>query len=201
MPTTSSFTTQGGTRSPALGTSTTFSRGSRPCSETCAASPTIAGRLNALDGIHWLSSALTSFARGLNDTPKIVALGAVASATLGVSGLPFYAAVALAMAAGSVAGGKRVTETLARRVTAMSATEGFSANLVTTVLVGAASLAALPVSTTHVSSSAIVGIGLHRGAKTVDWKTVTDMLLAWVVTLPVAGLVGAGAYALLSRVS
>lgn len=169
--------------------------------ETCAASPTIAGRLNALDGIHWLSSALTSFARGLNDTPKIVALGAVASAALGVSGLPLYAAVALAMAAGSVAGGKRVTETLARRVTAMSATEGFSANLVTTVLVGAASLAALPVSTTHVSSSAIVGIGLHRGAKTVDWKTVTDMLLAWVVTLPVAGLVGAGAYALLSRVS
>jgi PiT family inorganic phosphate transporter len=83
----------------------------------------------------------------------------------------------------------------------MSATEGFSANLVTTLLVGAASVAALPVSTTHVSSSAIVGIGLHRGAKAVDWKTVTDMLLAWVVTLPVAGLVGAGAYALLARVS
>jgi PiT family inorganic phosphate transporter len=83
----------------------------------------------------------------------------------------------------------------------MSATEGFSANLVTTLLVGAASLAALPVSTTHVSSSAIVGIGLHRGAKAVHWKTVTDMLLAWVVTLPMAGLVGAGAYALLARVS
>jgi PiT family inorganic phosphate transporter len=169
--------------------------------ETCAASPTIAGRLNVLEGIHWLSSALTSFARGLNDTPKIVALGAVASAALGVSGLPLYAAIALAMTAGSLAGGKRVTETLACRITAMSATEGFSANLVTTLLVGAASLAALPVSTTHVSSSAIVGIGLHRGAKAVHWKTVTDMLLAWVVTLPMAGLVGAGAYALLARVS
>jgi PiT family inorganic phosphate transporter len=42
--------------------------------DTCAASPTIADRLDALEGIHWLSSALTSFARGLNDTPKIVAL-------------------------------------------------------------------------------------------------------------------------------
>src|SRR5437867_2212628 len=160
----------------------------------CAATPAIAGRLNVLEGLHWLSSALTSFARGLNDTPKIVALGAVASAALGVSGLPLYAAVALTMAAGSLAGGRRVTDTLACRVTAMSVTEGFSANFVTTLLVGAASLAALPVSTTHVSSSAIVGIGLHRGTGTVDWKTVREILLAWFVTLPAAGLVGAGAY-------
>jgi PiT family inorganic phosphate transporter len=157
--------------------------------------------LNVLDAMHWLSAAATSFARGLNDTPKIVALGVLASAGLGTSSVPLYGAIALAMAAGSVAGGRRVTETLARRVTAMSATEGFSANLVTTLLVGAASLAALPVSTTHVSASAIVGIGLHRGAKDLDWTTVREMLLAWIVTLPVAGLVGAGAYALLARVS
>ncbi|MEP6472014.1 MAG: inorganic phosphate transporter [Acidobacteriota bacterium] len=164
--------------------------------ETCA-SPAVAGRLNVLDGLHWLSSALTSFARGLNDTPKIVALGAVASAALGVSGFPFYAAVALAMGGGGLIAGFRVTETLARRVTPMAPTEGFSANLVTTVLVGAASLAALPVSTTHVSSSAIIGIGLRRGARTVHWTTVREMLLAWLVTLPVAALVGAGAYGLL----
>jgi len=132
---------------------------------------------------------------------KIVALGVVASAWLGISGFPFYATVALAMGAGGVIGGLRVTETLARRITPMSPTEGFSANLVTTLLVGAASLAALPVSTTHVSSSAIIGIGLHRGARTVDWRTVREMLFAWIVTLPVAGLVGAGAYALLARVS
>lgn len=169
--------------------------------EECAASPAVAGRLNILDGLHWISSALTSFARGLNDTPKIVALGVVASAWLGISSFPFYATVALAMGAGGVIGGLRVTETLACRITPMSPTEGFSANLVTTLLVGAASLAALPVSTTHVSSSAIIGIGLHRGARTVDWRTVREMLLAWIVTLPAAGLVGAGTYALLARVS
>lgn len=167
--------------------------------EDCVASPAVSSGLNVLDGLHWFSSAATSFARGLNDTPKIVALGVVASAILGISGFPLYAGVAVAMGAGSLLGGLRVTETLASRVTAMSPTEGFSANLVTTLLVGVASLAALPVSTTHLSSSAIIGIGLHRGIRTLNWKTVRDIVLAWVVTLPAAALVGAGAYALLTR--
>jgi len=163
----------------------------------CEESPALAARLDASDALHWLSSALTSFARGLNDTPKIVALAIVASSALGISGFPFYAAVALAMGAGSLVAGFRVTETLARKVTPISPTEGFCANLVTTLLVGLASVAALPVSTTHVSSGAIIGIGLHRGAASVRWTTVRDMLVAWLVTLPVAALVGAVAYAIL----
>jgi PiT family inorganic phosphate transporter len=133
----------------------------------------------------------------LYDTPKIVALGAVASAALGVSGLPFYAAVALAMAAGSIAGGKRVTQTLACRVTAMSATEGFSANLVTTLLVCAASVAALPVSTTHVSSSAAV-VDSPGARQSVEDRHRHAPCLG---RHALAGLVGAGAYALLARVS
>lgn len=164
--------------------------------EECTTSPAVAARITAVDALHWLSSALTSFARGLNDTPKIVALGVVAASGLGISGAPFYVLVAAAMGAGSLIAGLRVTETLARRVTPMLPAEGFAANLVTTVLVGAASLAALPVSTTHVSSGSIIGIGLHRGARSVRWSTVRDMLLAWVVTLPVAALGAAGVYAL-----
>lgn len=165
--------------------------------EDCEASPAVAARLQAVDALHWLSSALTSAARGLNDTPKIVALGIAASSALGISGFPFYAAVALAMGAGSLVAGLRVTETLASNVTPMSPAEGFCANIVTTLLVGWASVAALPVSTTHVSSGAIIGIGLHRGAASVRWKTVRDMLLAWLVTLPAAALIGAGAFAIL----
>jgi len=165
----------------------------------CEASSTVAARVSAVDGLHWISSALTSFARGLNDTPKIVALGIVASALLGVSGFPFYAAVAAAMGAGSLIGGFRVTRTLACKVTPMSASEGFCANLVTTLLVGLASLVALPVSTTHVSSGAIIGIGLHRGAASIRWRTVREMLLAWLVTVPVAAVVGVVAYRLLHR--
>ena len=165
--------------------------------EDCEALPAVAARLQAVDALHWLSSALTSFARGVNDAPKIVALAIVASAGPGVSGFSFYALVALAMGAGSLVAGWRVTETLATRVTPMSPAEGFCANVVTSLLVGLASVAALPVSTTHVSSGAIIGIGLHRGAASVGWTTVRDMLLAWLVTLPAAGIVGAGSYAIL----
>lgn len=167
--------------------------------EECAASPAVAARISAVDALHWFSSALTSLARGLNDTPKIVALGVVAAAGLGVSGFPFYVAVAAAMGAGSLIAGLRVTDTLARNVTPMSSGEGLAANLVTTILVGAASLASLPVSTTHVSSGAIIGIGLHRGARSVRWSTVRDMLLAWLVTLPVAALAAGVVFFLLSR--
>ena len=163
----------------------------------CDVSPAVTARVGAVDALHWFSSALTSFARGLNDTPKIVALGIAASAGLGLSGLSFYALVAAAMGAGSLVAGFRVTETLARKVTPMTPAEGFCANLVTTLLVGLASFVALPVSTTHVSSGAIIGIGLHRGAASVSWTTVRDMLLAWLITLPVAALVGGLAYALL----
>lgn len=168
--------------------------------EVCAGSPAVAARISVVDGMHWFSSALTSFARGLNDTPKIVALGIVAAATLGLSGPAFYAAVALGMGAGSLIAGFRVTETLATKVTKMSPAEGFAANAVTTLLVGLASLAALPVSTTHVSSGAIIGIGMRRGAQSVEWSTVRHMLLAWLVTLPVAALVGAAAFAIFARI-
>lgn len=167
--------------------------------ESCAPAPSIAARLSAVDALHWLSSALTSLSRGLNDTPKIVALGIGATAVFGISGGPFYAAVAAGMGAGSLIAGFRVTETLAKKVTRMNPTEGFAANAVTTLLVGLASWAAVPVSTTHVSSGAIIGIGLHRGVKSVEWRTVRDVLLAWLVTLPAAALVGAGAFFLLSN--
>ena len=168
--------------------------------DVCAGSPAVAARISVVDGMHWASAALTSFARGLNDTPKIVALAVVAAATLGLTGAGFYAAVALGMGAGSLIAGFRVTQTLATKVSAMSPVEGFAANAVTTVLVGLASWAALPVSTTHVSSGAIIGIGLHREAKSVEWGTVRAMIFAWLVTLPVAALAGAAAFAIFSRI-
>ncbi len=165
----------------------------------CAASPSVAARVSTVDGLHWLSAALTSMARGLNDTPKIVALGIFGATGLFGSGFPLYAAAAAGMTAGSLIGGFRVTETLAKRVTRMSPAEGFAANAVTSALVGLASFGALPVSTTHISSGAIIGIGLHRDGASVHWSTVREILLAWLVTLPAAAAVGAGAFALFSR--
>ena len=155
-------------------------------------------RVGLLDSLHWTSAGATSFFRGLNDTPKILALGIAATGGFGISGLTFYALVAVAMSFGSVLGGFRVTETLARKVTRISHDDGLLANLATSALVSLASLWALPVSTTHVSSGAIIGIGAESKESRLQWRTVREMLLAWVVTLPASALVAALAFRLLA---
>ncbi|MGH2361025.1 MAG: inorganic phosphate transporter, partial [bacterium] len=155
-----------------------------------------------LDTIHWLSSGLTALARGTNDAPKIVAillLSGTASAWAGSElHTATFAGVALAMGFGSFFGGLRVTETLAEKVTRMDHVEGLSANLTTSSLVLISATLGLPVSTTHVSSSAIIGIGLLKGIEAVRWTTVRDMVLTWVITLPAAAVLACLAYLVLS---
>ena len=103
------------------------------------------------------------------------------------------------MGLGSYLGGLRVTEVPAEKVTRMNHVEGLSANLTTSSLVLVSATMGLPVSTTHVSSSAIVGIGILKGIQAVRWATVRDMVLAWIVTLPVAGILAGLAYFVLAR--
>lgn len=142
---------------------------------------------DVLNGAHYLSAGAVSFARGLNDTPKIVALLVAARAMDLRHGLLM---VGLAMALGAVLQARRVAETMSRNITPMNHGQGFSANIVTAVLVLLASRFGLPVSTTHVSCGALFGIGAVTGQA--RWKTVGAILLAWVVTLPTAALLGAG---------
>ena len=160
------------------------------------------GLVVGLDTIHWISSGLASFARGTNDAPKIVAmllLGSTTAAWPSTSWqLAAFGGVALAMGFGSYFGGVRVTEVLAEKVTRMDHAEGLSANLTTSSLVLISGTLGLPVSTTHVSSSAIVGIGLLKGLNAVRWMTVRDMVLAWIVTLPTAALLAGLAYLILT---
>ena len=166
----------------------------------CDASPATVARLNLMDGMHWLTAGATSFARGLNDTPKILSLDVVANAAFEMTPTVAFGLVALAMVAGSLLAGFRVTETLAEKVTPMTPTEGFAANLVTSVLVIVASRFALPVSTTHVSSGAIIGLGLKRGRGSIHWKTVRGMLGAWLITLPAAAALTGGFYLLIRSI-
>lgn len=157
-----------------------------------------------LDSIHWCSSGLASLARGTNDAPKIAAMLLLGSA---IASWPSVAAqsaaiigVAVAMGLGSYLGGLRVTKVLAEKVTRMNHSEGLSANLTTSSLVFVSALMGLPVSTTHVSSSAIIGIGLLKGVSAIHWTTVRDIVLAWVVTLPAAASLSALAYLLLALI-
>lgn len=165
----------------------------------CKAAHPIAARLT-INHLHWLTSGTTSFARGLNDAPKMVALVLPAMALYGEARTLASAAfliVALGMLAGSWTGGRKVTTLLAEKVTRMNDREGFIANLVTASLVAPGAMLGLPMSTTHVASGAIMGAGIVK-AEGVNRQTIRDMLLAWMVTLPAAAVLGSILYELLS---
>ncbi len=154
----------------------------------------------SLDSAHWASSALLSLCRGMNDAPKIWALCFPLLALGGMQGTNYFLLVALvagAMGAGSLLGGRKVSVVLAERVTRMNPAQSLGANLTAALLVGAATAFALPVSTTHVSSGAIIGVGLEGSKKNLRWRVVAEMVSAWVVTLPVTAAVAAGFYLLL----
>lgn len=158
----------------------------------------------SIDQAHWVSSALVSLSRGMNDAPKIWALLfplllVEAHPTRG-SVTAVVVTVALAMGFGSWLAGRRVSEVLAEKVTRMNHQGGFAANLATAVLVVGASRLGLPVSTTHVSAGAIVGVGLGQGRHGIHWRVFAEMATAWVVTVPAAGLVAMSCYCLLGLV-
>lgn len=144
---------------------------------------------------HWAAAAAVSFARALNDSPKIAALGVIAlgSREAGVAGV--FAVTALAMTLGSLVAGLRVARTLGDGVVQMRTDTGLAGGLVTAGLVLAASVFMLPVSTTHVATGAIVGAGVRQGRDTVRWRTVGSLLAAWCVTLPLCAFGAAAASA------
>lgn len=167
--------------------------------ESGATAPSVApatrgGR--AVSAAHWLTSGLTGMARGMNDTPKIVAIGSFALVS-GMTANALAVCVALAMAVGGLLVGSRIVDRLGRDVVQMNHVEGFTANLTTAALVGAGAVQGLPMSTTHVSTAAIAassGGDLSR----LKGKTLRDFVLAWLVTPPFAAIVAAGAYLVLA---
>ena len=143
-------------------------------------------RTRTLDTLHFLSGGAASFARGLNDTPKMAALLAVAHALDIRWG---FLAVAVAMAIGGLLDARNVAETLGKKITGMNPGEGFAANVATALLVNTASFHSLPVSTTHVSVGSLIGIGtITRKA---HWKSVGQIILSWLITLPCAAALAA----------
>jgi PiT family inorganic phosphate transporter len=162
--------------------------------ESCASSTRNSSGIT-INHLHWFTSGATSFARALNDAPKMAAL--VLSAVL-LNGTPappifYFVAITAGMLAGSWFAGRKVTEVLADKVTRMDHREGFLANLITAALVGPGAALGLPMSTTHVASGGIMGIAAARSTG-INRRTVRDMVLAWVVTLPASALLGIVAF-------
>jgi PiT family inorganic phosphate transporter len=145
-----------------------------------------------LDGVHYLSGGAVGFARGLNDTPKIVALLLAGEATHPTVGLVL---VVLAMATGGVLNSRRIAETMGKKITPLNPGQGLTANMITAFMVTVASRFGLPVSTTHVSVGSLFGIGLVNGMA--RRKTIFSILIAWVTTLPTGAALGLLIYAVL----
>lgn len=144
---------------------------------------------NLLDSVHFLSSGLVGFSRGLNDAPKIAAiLFALSTVSSTLSKNFSVGMVALLMAVGGLLMARRVAETMSYQITEMNDGQGFSANIVTAFVGLCATAFGLSVSTTHVSCGAIFGIGTIQ--KKADFRVIYKIILSWILTLPLAALLG-----------
>lgn len=146
-----------------------------------------------LDSFHYLSAGAVCFARGLNDTPKIMAILMAAHALDMQAGLLL---VGVAMAIGGLLHSRSIAETMGKKITPLNHGQGFAANLVTAFLVIFASQLGVPVSTTHVSVGAVSGIGAMT--RQADTSVIAHIALSWLLTLPIAAFFSACIYGWLS---
>lgn len=145
-----------------------------------------------IDTCHFISAGIVSFARGLNDTPKIFSLILVIEYFSIQGGM---ITIAIAMALGGLLNSQKVAITMSEKITSLNHTQGLSANIVTGILVIAASQFGLPVSTTYVSVGSIFGVGLT--GKKANMRVFYQLLLSWILTLPTAAIISAITYRLL----
>ena len=145
------------------------------------------------------SAAFVSFSHGTNDAQKtmgIISLALVSGGFLKHFAVPIWViiAAAAAMGFGTYAGGWRIIRTMGTRLYKMEPAEGFDAQTVAASLIQTASHFGLPVSTTHVVTGSVLGAGSTESASAVRWGVGVNIVLAWIVTLPMAALLAAIVY-------
>jgi PiT family inorganic phosphate transporter len=151
----------------------------------------------------WVSSAAMAFGHGLQDAQKtmgVITLALVTTNHLSSFVVPIWVKIACACAisAGTATGGNRIMRTLGRRVFKLDNTAAFAAQTVaSSVLLTTAYVYAAPVSTTHITTSAIMGVGSTRKFSAVRWGVAGNIVTAWLLTLPAAGLMAAGTFEVL----
>ena len=147
-----------------------------------------------------LSSASMAFGHGTQDAQKtmgIITLALVTAGEIDSFDVPLWVIVAsaLAISLGTYSGGFRIIRTLGRRVIQLTPAGGFAAQTVASgVMIATATVFAVPVSTTHITTTSIMGVGSTRRLSAVRWGIAGNIVLAWIVTLPAAGAVAAVAY-------
>ena len=145
-----------------------------------------------------LSAGYMAFAHGSNDAQKtmgIITLALVAAGILpDAKTIPWEVIVisATAISLGTAVGGWRIMHTMGHKVVELEPIHGFAAETTGATVIYGAALLGMPVSTTHVISSSIMGVGASKRLSAVKWGVVERIIWAWVLTLPVTGLIGYG---------
>lgn len=158
----------------------------------------------AVDGtfryLQFVSASLYSLGHGGNDAQKTMGIIAALLFSQGYLGaefhVPFWVIIScqFAMAFGTFFGGWRIVHTMGSKITRLSPMQGFCAETGGAITLFAATHFGIPVSTTHTITGAIVGVGAARRVSAVRWNVASSILVAWVVTLPAAGLIAAAFY-------
>ncbi|HEU0160246.1 MAG TPA: anion permease [Hyphomicrobiaceae bacterium] len=151
--------------------------------------------------LQFVSAALYSLGHGGNDAQKTMGIIAGLLFAQGHLGETFYVPVWVvlscqaAMALGTLFGGWRIVKTMGSKITRLTPMQGFCAEAGGALTLFAANWLGIPVSTTHTITGAIVGVGAARRVSAVRWNVASDVVTAWVLTLPSAALIAALAYA------
>jgi PiT family inorganic phosphate transporter len=152
-----------------------------------------------------LSAAWMAFSHGSNDAQKTMGIMTLALVTAGVIPefrVPLWVILiaATAISLGTAAGGWRIIKTMGSKVVKLDPVHGFAAETTAATVIFTASQFGMPVSTTHVISSAIIGVGSSDRFKSVRWSVARSIVTAWVLTLPASGAAAAIAYLILSPI-
>jgi inorganic phosphate transporter, PiT family len=151
------------------------------------------------------TAALQSFTHGTNDAQKamgIITMALIANNYLTTSDIPFWVqfSCALAMGLGTSVGGWKIIKTVGGNIMKIRPVNGVAADLTGAMVIFGATYFHLPVSTTHVISSGILGVGTAHRVKGVKWTTAQRMIITWVITLPISATVAAISYFILNAI-
>lgn len=154
--------------------------------------------------LQWLGAAWLAFSHGANDAQKtmaVITLVLVVSGELPRFAVPLWVIMlcATAITIGTASGGWRIIRTVGFGIYRLRPLHAFDSQLASSAVISAAAIVGGPVSTTHVVSSSIMGIGAAERARAVRWGKAAEILFTWVVTLPVAAILACLMYLLLAR--
>jgi len=149
------------------------------------------------------SAAIYSISHGMNDAQKTMGIIALVLYSGGYLGptfhIPFWVVIACytVLALGTMSGGWRIVKTMGTKITKLQPMGGFCAETAAALSIIGASFAGIPVSTTHTITGAIMGVGSTRRLSAVRWGVAGNIVWAWLLTIPVSGVLSAGIYFLL----